>query len=50
MNRNEINTIDVIAIERQAREMQARALADMVRALLRGIAGRLGRGAAAHTA
>ena len=42
--------LDAFEIERQARAMQARAMADMVKSLLRSISARLHRNAAAHTA
>lgn len=42
--------LDLITIERDARAMQARAIAEMFASLRRSIAARLHRGAAAHTA
>jgi len=46
----EINELDLIAIERQARAMQARALADAFAALRRGISNLFARGTSARTA
>ncbi|MCB1396110.1 MAG: hypothetical protein H6898_02270 [Rhodobacter sp.] len=45
-----VSQLDAFEIERQARAMQARAMADMVKSLLRSISARLHRNAAAHTA
>lgn len=42
--------LDLIALERQARAMQAQALVESFAALRRGIAGLFGRGTAARTA
>lgn len=45
-----VSRLDVFEIERQARELQARAVADFARSLLRGIVSRLNIGAAIRSA
>ncbi len=47
---HEINTLDVLTIERQARAMQARAVADMARALRRSVASLFTRGSQTRAA
>ncbi|MCA2010657.1 RSP_7527 family protein [Pararhodobacter sp. CCB-MM2] len=46
----EIKDLDLVQIEREARAMQARALADMFSALRRGIVSLFSRGTEARTA
>ncbi|MCC5987148.1 MAG: hypothetical protein JJT95_05650 [Pararhodobacter sp.] len=52
MNRFEVNIepVDVVAVERQARAMQAQAMAEMIVAAWRWIAARLRRAPAGQTA
>ncbi|MCA0204955.1 RSP_7527 family protein [Pararhodobacter sp.] len=47
---SKMEDLDLIALERQARAMQAQALAQSFTALRRSIAGLFGRATAAHTA
>jgi hypothetical protein len=42
--------VDVVAVERQARAMQAQVLADFLRSALRGVAGWLRRSPSGQTA
>ena len=46
----EIKDLDLVQIEREARAMQARALADMLTALRRGIVSLFSRGSQARAA
>jgi len=48
--RNEFNELDLVAIEREARAMQARAIADMVRSLRSSIVALFTRGSQARAA
>ncbi|MFN4098728.1 MAG: RSP_7527 family protein [Pararhodobacter sp.] len=48
--RYELHTLDLVAIEREARAMQARAIADMLRSLRRGVVALFTRGNEARTA
>ncbi|MCW1933451.1 RSP_7527 family protein [Pararhodobacter zhoushanensis] len=49
-NLYEIKEFDLLTLEREARAMQARAVADMFKSLRRGVVALFARGGQAHTA
>ena len=49
-NLYEIKEFDLLTLEREARAMQARAVADMFKSLRRGVSMLFARGGSAHTA